>query len=137
VQGGYLIEKSVKNKEVARKETWKIFLGDIPYHFYISAQGEVAEGRKLTYAAYSNTVYKTPIENHITVVLEGNFEQETPTEAQLIALTDLLFTLAEKHKIPLANIGYHKMVAKTACPGKNLIALWPKVIETLEKKGLQ
>ena len=62
--------------------TKHIYLGDTPYHFYVSSTGDIAEGRELKYAAYSNTVYKTPIEQHITIVLEGNFtkDKDEPTE---------------------------------------------------------
>jgi len=124
VQGGYWIAKK------------QIFLGDIPYHFYISTQGQVAEGRELKFAAYSNTVYATPIEQHITVVLEGNFEEQMPNAAQLAALTDLLYALARAHHVSLKNIGYHRKVAQTTCPGKHMIAQMPMILEALRKRGL-
>jgi hypothetical protein len=124
VQGGYWIGKK------------HIFLGDVPYHYYISAQGDLAEGRELKFTAYSNTIYKTPIATHITIVLEGNLEKETPTQEQLTALSDVLLDLAKKHKIKADNIRYHQQVAETSCPGKNLIALMPQIIQGLKQRGL-
>ena len=124
VQGGYWIGKK------------HIFLGDVPYHYYVSAQGDVAEGRELKFTAYSNTINKTSIATHITVVLEGNFDNETPTQEQLTALSDLLLDLAKKHKIKADNIRYHQQVAETSCPGKNLIALMPQIIQGLKQRGL-
>ena len=84
MQGGYWIGKQ------------HIFLGDVPYHYYISAQGEVAQGRELKFTAFSNTIYKTPVATHITMVLEGNFENEAPTQQQL---TVRIFSLVWRRKI--------------------------------------
>ncbi len=102
--------------------TKKIYLGDIPYHYFIDGAGRIAQGRQLKYAAYSNTVYKTPIEQHITVVLDGNFERSKPAASQVEALTALLAHLAKTHDIDPENIGTHRDVAQTLCPGKNLAA---------------
>jgi hypothetical protein len=124
VQSGYWIGKR------------HIFLGDVPYHYYVSAQGDVAEGRELKFTAYSNTIYKTPIATHITIVLEGNFENERPTQQQLTALSDLLLDLAKKHNIKADNIRYHQQMAETSCPGKNLIVLMPQIVQCLEQRGL-
>ena len=126
----------------------QIFLGDIPYHCFISYTGQVAEGRELKWSAWSNTNYVVPEENtpavaitkHITVVLEGNFQEEEPTPEQLAALEQLLYQLAVEHQIPLAHISYHaKVVApgKTTCPGSNMIQRMPDVIADLQKRGLK
>ena len=124
VQGGYWIGKQ------------HIFLGDVPYHYYISAQGEVAQGRELKFTAFSNTIYKNPVATHVTMVLEGNFENEAPTQQQLTALSDLLLDLAKKNSIKADNIRYHQQVAETSCPGKNLISLIPQIIQGLKQRGL-
>ena len=126
----------------------QIFLGDLPYHYVISYQGTIAEGRELNWSAWSNTNYVVPagetpaaaITKHITVVLEGNFQEEQPTPEQLKALEQLLYQLAVEHKVPLANITYHADVVakgKTTCPGANMIKKMPDVIGALEKRGLQ
>lgn len=132
-----------------RRTTTHIFLRDTPYHFLIDASGKVAEGRELRFAAYSNTKYLTPIEQHITVVLEGDFNRTQPTGAQMQSLVELLADLAERYRIKLANVGYHQdVVAKrtladgsvqygTDCPGKNLIARFGEIKAQLAKRGIQ
>lgn len=112
---------------------------DIPYHYYVSMNGEVAEGRDLKYSAASNTIYETDIREHITVVLEGNFEDVEPTEEQMKALVELLASVAKRHKIPLKNVSYHRAVTKqyTACPGKNLINKMDMIQAALRKKGIK
>lgn len=112
-----------------------IYLGDIPYHFLINARGEIAEGRDLKYAAYSNTIYKTPIDEHITIVLDGNFVSSQPTVSQLLSLKRLMEKLAPEHNIPLQNIKVHNQVTNghTACPGKNLTDVMPDLIGAMRR----
>ncbi|MDA7426281.1 peptidoglycan recognition protein family protein [Thalassococcus lentus] len=112
----------------------QIFLGDLPYHFFISADGSIGEGRELRYAAYSNTTYSTPISQHITVVLDGNFERSEPTQEQLNALIALLDELSARFDIPLENIGGHRDVAQTLCPGKLLTRQMPAIIEAIKAR---
>jgi N-acetyl-anhydromuramyl-L-alanine amidase AmpD len=124
MQNGYWIDRK------------HMFLGDIPYHYYISVQGDVAEGRELEFAAYSNTQYRTPIVNHITVTLEGNFQTQKPSAEQISSLIELLTTLAKEHSVPLNHISYHAAVAQTDCPGRNLIQKWPDIVEALKSNGV-
>lgn len=132
MQKGYDIKK---NKFVQHVK-W----GDIPYHFFVNKNGAVAEGRELRFAAGSNTIYKTPIENHITVVLDGNFEASEPTPSQLRALTNLLERLAKQYNIRLGNISSHKSVAvedtPTICPGEKLLTQIPEIKRELIKRGI-
>jgi N-acetyl-anhydromuramyl-L-alanine amidase AmpD len=130
------------------KSTRHIILRDTPYHYFIDATGQVAEGRELRFAAYSNTEYLTPIAQHITIVLEGDFEKIEPTNAQVEALVELLAELATKHSIPLKNISYHQDVVKstkradgkidygTKCPGQKLIDRFSAIKAELAKKGI-
>jgi hypothetical protein len=120
--------------------TKHVYLGDTPYHFYVSSTGDIAQGRELKYAAYSNTVYRTPIEQHITVVLEGDFQnKDKPIDKQLAALEELLYWLAKKNNIKLENISYHQKVATTHtdCPGKAMIEQMDPLIEKLRARGLE
>lgn len=99
------------------KKAW----ADVPYHYYIAANGDVAEGRNVGFAGDTNTEYDPT--GHIGIVVEGNFEKETPTPQQIAALVDLVATLAKRHHIGTDRIGGHRDRASTACPGKNLTAL--------------
>ncbi|MGQ3210596.1 MAG: peptidoglycan recognition protein family protein [Shinella sp.] len=96
------------------KEPW----ADIPYHFYIAVNGKIAEGRQISFVGDTNTKYNPA--GHITIVVEGNFENEKPTAEELAALKTLIRDLSRQYGIPADRIGTHKDFAQTACPGKNL-----------------
>jgi hypothetical protein len=98
---------------------------DIPYHFYIAANGQIAEGRDLKYAGDTNTEYDPT--GHALVVLEGSFDKEQPTSGQVDSLKQIVTWLAQKYKVPAANIKGHNDYAKTACPGENLKKLLPEI----------
>ncbi len=91
---------------------------DVPYHFYIAADGSTAEGRTIDAVGDTNTGYNPT--GFIQVVVEGNFDTEQPTPAQLAALNRLLAWLRETYKISSSNILSHNDKAQTACPGKHL-----------------
>ena len=97
-----------------RKPAW----GDVPYHFTIGADGDIAEGRDMSFAGDTNTGYDT--RGHIQIVVEGNFEVEKPSAPQLKALTGLLAWLSAKWRIPPDKITGHNDHAATKCPGKHL-----------------
>ncbi len=98
---------------------------DIPYHFYIASDGRIAEGRKLKYAGDTNTEYDPA--GHALVVLEGSFNKEEPTPAQIESMQKLVAWLARKYSIPAAYIKGHNDYAETGCPGENLKKLLPEL----------
>jgi N-acetylmuramoyl-L-alanine amidase len=102
---------------------------DVPYHFYIANDGKIAEGRSITSVGDTNTGYDPA--GFIQVVVEGNFETEQPTAAQLQSLGSLLSWLKQTYNIKPASILGHKNKAQTACPGKNLSSKLPDIIAAL------
>lgn len=96
------------------REAWP----DIPYHFYINYDGQIAEGRELGYVGDTNTDYD--VTGHMLVVLEGNFEIEKPTSEQMKSLYELVGWLALQWKIDPSKIKGHKDYVITQCPGMNL-----------------
>jgi hypothetical protein len=92
--------------------------GDIPYHFYIDAAGHIAEGRALRFVGDSNTAYDPA--GHLQIVLEGNFEEEVPTPAQLESLARLTWWHARRWGVSADSIFVHRDHAETLCPGRNL-----------------
>lgn len=96
------------------KKAW----ADIPYHFYIDANGEIAEGRNIDFVGDTNTAYDPT--GHIAIVLEGNFETETPSGFQIASLQNLVQYLALTTGVGSHKVGVHADFASTACPGSNL-----------------
>ncbi len=94
---------------------------DIPYHYYIAADGQIAEGREIKYVGDTNTEYDPT--GHALVVLEGSFNTEQPTPAQIVSMKRIVAWLARKYKVPAADIKGHNDYAKTGCPGENLSKL--------------
>lgn len=111
-----------------KKPAWP----DVPYHFYISEDGRIGEGRETRFVGDTNTEYDPT--GHLLVTLEGNFEEEEPTEAQMASARRLIRWLAAQNKIPSDKIATHKDYAKTACPGKNLYDRITELRPALSKK---
>ena len=97
-----------------KKPAWP----DVPYHYYIDYYGRVGEGRDVNFRGDTNTSYDPA--GHILVVVEGNFQEETPTPAQLAALHRVVRWLAAEWDVERADIRSHKDYARTECPGVNL-----------------
>lgn len=98
-----------------KKPAWP----DIPYHYYVFADGTVAECRKADYVGDTNTTYDPT--GHLLICLEGNFETETPPPAQLAAMEAMTRWASRKYQVPRIRIGAHGDYAQTDCPGKNLL----------------
>ncbi|MEM9030362.1 MAG: peptidoglycan recognition family protein [Pseudomonadota bacterium] len=103
--------------------------GDVPYHFYIGVSGRIGEGRDLRYAGDTNTNYNPA--NRIHVVLEGDFQNERPSPAQLASLTRLTIWLVRRYSIQPAKITGHSDHAATTCPGKHLKAVLPSLLKAV------
>ena len=108
-----------------KKAAWP----DVPYHFYITCHGEIAEGREIGFVGDTNTEYDPT--GHILVTLEGNFQSEEVTEAQMKAARQLVRWLAQEYKVPVDKIGGHKDFAKTSCPGEHLYSRLRELQEVL------
>lgn len=122
---GITIEKKMQNLQNFSQSAGRLASGktkpawpDVPYHYYISADGQIAEGRDILYAGDTNTDYDP--RGHALVVLEGNFENEQPSTKQLGSLRGLVAWLSAKYQIPTSEIKAHNDYASTACPGVNL-----------------
>ena len=86
----------------------------IGYHFYVRKDGSVFRGRPEwaigAHAGGSNY-------NSIGICAEGNFENESMSDAQKNAIIELVNYLKDKYGISI--IQRHKDVCSTACPGRN------------------
>jgi len=100
---------------------------DIGYHFIISPQGEIFEGRPA--AALGAHVKGKNVDN-IGVSLMGNHhppENQKPSQETLKALDMLGKHLAETYKIPAAMFYAHRDLAASDCPGDVLYAMMPEI----------
>jgi hypothetical protein len=98
---------------------------DIPYHFYIFWDGQIAECRNSNYVGDTNTTYDPT--GHLLICLEGQLSTEQPTGAQLAALKQMLEWSAKQYSVPRVRIGCHRDYADTDCPGKNVRPLLPSL----------
>lgn len=108
----------------------KMAWADVPYHYYIDASGQIAEGRDVGFVGDTNTRYDPT--GHIAVVVEGNFEDEHLGDAQRQSLIALLQLLSKRHKVPLTAIDTHQSFAATACPGQNLAAEFSAILKAVK-----
>ena len=116
---------------------------DLPYHFLIAPDGQIYEGRPLTFEPESNTKY--PLAGNIGVEMMGNFEQQRPDPRQLAACAQLTAWLCDQFGIATPLVRGHKDAApgQTSCPGKDFdryltdgqFRRW--VQETLDRKTPQ
>jgi hypothetical protein len=113
------LQRFSQAKEKLADGRTKLAWADVPYHFYVDAEGKIAEGRAITAEGDTNTKYDPS--GYVQVVLEGNFEIEEPSDAQIKSLKALTLWLSGRYAIDSEDVSYHQAVAQTACPGKNLI----------------
>lgn len=92
---------------------------DIGYHFVIDRSGRVWEGRDMR---YQGAHVKDQNEGNLGILCVGNFDQQTPSMAQLAALDRHLRVCMLKYKVKSRQVLSHQewASAHTACPGRNL-----------------
>ena len=114
------------------KKAWP----DVPYHFYIATNGEIAEGRDINFQGDSNTDYD--LEGHVLIVLEGDFNKEKVLPKQWESLKKLVSYISDKYDISRETISGHKDQAETTCPGTDLYLKLPLLkIENRVKIGAE
>ena len=93
---------------------------DVPYHFLITPDGQIFEGRDWHYQPDSNTSYS--LNGVLNVELFGNFEKDAVSRQQLESLLTLLSFLCEEFEISPSDISSHRQNApgQTVCPGRDL-----------------
>lgn len=93
---------------------------DIPYHWYIGWRGEAGDCRDPKIVGDTNTEYDPT--GHLLVCLEGNFESEEPTGAQIRMMDRLVTWLVAQYRVDPSLIATHKdYSAQTSCPGAKLM----------------
>jgi hypothetical protein len=91
---------------------------DLAYHYIVGRDGVVYEARPADAVGDTATDYDPT--GHLLVVVEGDYEVEVPSAAQLEALARLLAWAASTYGVSADTIGGHRDHAATTCPGDNL-----------------
>jgi hypothetical protein len=110
---------SVERLEMIRNGHRSKGWGDIGYHFVVDRGGRVWEGRELK---WQGAHVKERNEGNIGICCLGNFDEQSPSDAQLEALQQILECTMAKYRIPASRVKTHKEwdIARTACPGRSL-----------------
>ena len=101
-------------RRLHRRKGW----GDIGYHFAVDRGGRVWEARPL---AYQGAHVKDHNPGNIGIVVLGNFEEQSPSDAQMEAMRRHIVALMRRYKVPARRVQTHQeWGAHTACPGGRL-----------------
>lgn len=91
--------------------------GDIGYHYVVDRAGRVWEARPL---GWQGAHVKDRNPGNIGVVALGNFDNQSPSTAQVNALMNHVRGLMDRYRVPVSRVRTHQEWAATACPGRNL-----------------
>jgi|GEM_PF-2739906 len=114
---------------------------DVAYHFIVGRDGLVYEGRPFSAAGDTATDYDPT--GHLLIVVEGDFNESTPTPGQLENVARLVAWGGQMFGVPVAEAKGHRDHASTTCPGDNLYAsiddgsLAERAQELLDAGGVQ
>lgn len=122
--GGAKIPTEIESKHMSSKGWY-----DVGYHFMITPDGKIYEGRHLTFKGSHVNKANT---GKIGILVMGDFQHQLwdwdddPTKKQLSSLNSLILTL--KSAFPtISKLGGHRDYNATACPGDELYKLIPDI----------
>ncbi|MCC6681922.1 MAG: N-acetylmuramoyl-L-alanine amidase [Phycisphaeraceae bacterium] len=90
---------------------------DIGYHYVIDRAGRVWEARAIQ---FQGAHVSGQNEHNLGVMCLGNFDKQSPTEAQLVAVRQTVAAFASYYRVPRSRIYTHRELGPTTCPGANL-----------------
>lgn len=91
--------------------------GDIGYHYIVDRAGRVWEGRPIQ---YQGAHVSKNNENNVGILVLGNFEKQSPSEAQLNTLQSTVAALTKQNRIKSSLVRSHQEINPTSCPGRNM-----------------
>jgi len=110
--------ETTKNRiELIRKFHLSRGWGDIGYHYVVDRAGRVWEARSVS---LQGAHVSENNEQNIGVMCLGNFDLQSPSNAQVNALQTIVRDLRRKNAVAVGNIYTHQELRPTACPGKSL-----------------
>jgi hypothetical protein len=90
---------------------------DIGYHFAIDRAGRIWQLRSL---AYQGQHVRNNNEHNIGIVVLGNFDLQSVTQAQKDRIRTFGALVRKQYNLPLARVYTHKEIVSTECPGDNM-----------------
>ncbi|MCX5658654.1 MAG: N-acetylmuramoyl-L-alanine amidase [Planctomycetota bacterium] len=105
-----------------RSHLTRLGAGDIAYHYVIDRAGRVWQGRDIR---YQGAHVAGENEHNLGIMVLGNFDIQTPTDAQLTTLNRSLAQLTRSYGISPRRVFTHQELNPTACPG---VALQPRIV---------
>jgi len=91
--------------------------GDIGYHYVVDRAGRLWEAR---HVAYQGAHVKDNNPNNIGILVLGNFDDQTPSQAQVNRLVYTLRSLQKTYRVRTDRVYTHQELMPTACPGTSL-----------------
>lgn len=106
----------------------------VGYNYEISAAGLIRQSRQEGEETAAVISYNF---NSVSICLDGNFDIELPTQAQIDALTTLIIGVMARHSVPLENIHPHRFACDVppykSCYGNKLSDTWAQDLITQSK----
>ena len=110
-------------EEIRASHLQRLHAGDIAYHYVVDRAGRLWQGRDVR---YQGAHVKSENEHNVGVMCLGNFEEQSPTDAQITTLRETLVRLMKFYKVPVSRVYTHRELNPTACPGR---ALQPRMVQ--------
>jgi hypothetical protein len=107
----------VEHMQLLRSSHQQRGFADVGYHFVIDRAGRVWEGRP---AKFQGAHVRNNNEHNLGVMCLGNFDIQSPTDAQLRSLAATVAHLRRQFNVSPKRIYTHREIVPTACPGRNM-----------------
>lgn len=107
----------------------EIWIGKWPYiwyHFSVAWNWDWNQNRNYTQVWYTDSNW-TRNNQSLAICVNGNFENEKPTDEQLKTLKELLLKIRKDNNNLKLKINWHKDFSATACPWQNLYILLKEI----------
>ncbi len=109
--------KNIQTWGMGKDRNWT----DVPYHFLISPNGKIYEGRNPFTVGETATEYDPS--GHLLITCLGNMNEQEVSPEQLESLLQMIVYACKTFKIDPSTIATHRdYSSQTTCPGKNLYA---------------
>jgi N-acetyl-anhydromuramyl-L-alanine amidase AmpD len=113
-----IVEVAADIRDIRKVHLRVLGAGDIGYHYVIDRAGRIWTGRPAAYRG-AHAGGDANIGN-LGIMLLGNFDIQTPTDRQKLALLAFLHNQMKRYVVPVRAVFTHQELKPTRCPGKSL-----------------